>query len=199
MPSTPVDHLPAVRPAGDARERTVAYLSDAYARDLLTMREFELRMEAVYRADSMADLARLTADLPQTGNLVAQQASGLVRGGRQSLSATFSSVEDVHFTVMPTLFELRALFGSIELDLRHTVFQPGVTEIHIDATMGNIELILPAHLVIERHAEFTFSSYGVKNKGFKPAQLFLSPDAPVVRLTGQTFMSNIEIRRVLAS
>ena len=198
MPSTPVNHQPAVRPSGDARERTVAYLSDAYARDLLTMREFELRMEAVYRADSMADLARLTADLPQTGNSVAQQASGMVGGARQSLSATFSSVADVHITVMPTLFELRARFGSIQLDLRHTMFQPGVTEIHIDATAGNIALTLPAHLVIERHARFTFSSYGVKNKGLKPAQLFLHPDAPIVRLTGQTFMSTIEIKRILA-
>ena len=198
MPSTPVDHLPAVRPSGDARERTVAILSDAYARDLLTMREFELRMEAVYRADIMADLARLTADLPQTGNSVAQQASGMVGGARQSLSATFSSVADVHITVMPTLFELRARFGSIQLDLRHTMFQPGVTEIHIDATAGNIALILPAHLVIERHAEFTLSSYSVKNKGSKPAQLFLHPDAPIVRLTGQIFMSTIEIKRILA-
>jgi Domain of unknown function (DUF1707)/Cell wall-active antibiotics response 4TMS YvqF len=197
LPTTPVNDLPAIRPTGDARERTVALLSDAYARDLLTMREFELRMEAVYRADSGVELARITADLPQVGNTRAQEATALVGGARQSLSATFSSVEDVHFTVMPTLFELRALFGSIELDLRHTIFQPGVTEIHIDATMGNIELIVPAHLAIERHGEFVFSSYAVKNKGFKAADLFLPPDAPILRLTGQTFMSNVEIKRVL--
>ena len=188
---------PAQRPVTDARERTVAVLSDAYARDLLTMREFELRMEAVYRSASIDDLARITADLPQSGNPAAQQAAALVGGARQSLAATFSSVEDVHFTVMPTLFELRALFGSIELDLRNTGFQPGLTELHIDATMGNIELVVPAYLVIERHGEFVFSSYSVKNKGFKPANLMLPPDAPILRLTGHTFMSNIEIKRVL--
>jgi hypothetical protein len=197
MPSTPVNALPALRPAPEVRDRTVALLSDAYARDLLTMREFELRMEAVYRADSVRDLDRLTTDLPHIGNPEAQLASGLLGGARQSLAATFSAVEDVHITVMPTLFELRAFFGSIELDLRHTIFHAGITEIHIDATVGNIELVLPAHVVIERHGEFVFSSYGVKNKGFEPAKLYLPPDAPVVRLTGQTFMANIEIKRVL--
>ncbi len=197
MPNTPVSTYPSVRYDGDARERTVARLSEAYANDMLTMGEFELRMEAVYRAGGQADLDRLTADLPMAGNVDAQAASGLVRGARQRLAATFSSNEGVHFAVMPTLFEIRALCGSVELDLRHTVFHPGVTEISIDATMGNIELMLPAHVVVERHGDFTFCSYSMKDKGFKRRDMPLPLDAPIVRFTGRAFLSNIEIKRVL--
>ena len=197
MPSTPVSNLPSVRSDGDARERTVARLSEAYAQDMLTMGEFELRMEAVYRAASQADLERLTADLPMAGNTVAQAASALVRGARQKLTATFSSSEGVHFAVMPTLFEIRALFGSVEMDLRHTRFHPGVTEISIDSTLGNIELVLPADVVVERHGDFTFCSYAVKDKGFKRRDMPLPLDAPIVRFTGRAFLSNIEIKRVL--
>lgn len=183
--------------AGSAeRDRTVALLSDAYAREMLTMREFELRMEAVYRAADRADLARLTDDLPLSGRPDAQAASGLVGGARQTLSATFSSIEGVSIAVMPTLFELRAVFGSFELDFRHTTFLPGITEIHIDSTLGNIEVVLPAHVAVERHGDFTFCSYSLKDKGFKGGHNFLSPDAPVVRFTGSAFMSNIEIKRV---
>lgn len=196
MPSTPVNHLPAMRAATAERERTVALLSDAYARELLSMREFELRMEAVYRAADRADLARLTDDLPLTGRPDAQAASALVGGSRQALSATFSSIEGISIAVMPTLFELRALFGSFELDFRHTTFQPGITEIHIDATFGNVEVVLPPHVAVERHGDFTFCSYTLKDKGFKGGHNFLPPDAPVVRFTGSAFMSNIEIKRI---
>ena len=106
MPITPVNHMPALRAGAAERDRTVAILSDAYARELLTMREFELRMEAVYRASGHAELARLTDDLPLYGRPDAQAASALVGGARQSLSATFSSIEGVSITVMPALFEL---------------------------------------------------------------------------------------------
>lgn len=197
MPSTPTSNLPSVRYDGDARERTVARLSEAYANDMLTMGEFELRMEAVYRAAGHADLERLTADLPMAGNAAAQAASGLIRGARQKLTATFSSAEGVHFAVMPTLFEIRALFGNVELDLRHTIFHPGVTEISIDATVGKIELVLPADVIVERHGDFTFCSYAVKDKGFKRRDFPFPLDAPVVRFSGRAFLSNIEIKRVL--
>jgi Domain of unknown function (DUF1707)/Cell wall-active antibiotics response 4TMS YvqF len=197
MPDTPVSNPLPVRSDGDARDRTVARLSEAYANDMLSMGELELRMEAVYRAGTQADLDRLTADLPTSGNPGAVAASGLVRGARQKLTATFSSNEGVHFAVMPALFEIRALFGSVELDLRHTFFHPGVTEISIDANFGNIELVLPAHVVVERHGDYTFCSYSMKDKGFKRRDLPLPVDAPIVRFTGQAFLSNIEIKRVI--
>ena len=196
VPTTPVSHMPALRIDGDEREWTVARLSEAYTNSALTMGEFELRMEAVYRATNHSDLARLTADLPTTGNSAAQAASALVGGARQRIASTFSSVEGIHIAVMPTLFEIRAFFGSVELDFRHTVFQPGVTEISIGCTLGNVELVLPAHVAVERHGDFTFSTYSIRNKGFTAANDFLPPDAPVVRFTGRAFMSNIEIKRV---
>jgi hypothetical protein len=197
MPTTPVRDVPAIRPGSDARDRTVARLSEAVANEVLSLSEFELRMEAVYRAGAQADLDRLTADLPSSANPYAQAATGLVRGSRQRIAATFSSAEGVQFAVMPALFEIRALFGNVEMDLRNTQFHAGVTEISLNATIGNIELVLPAHVVVERHGDFTFCSYSEKDKGFKRRDLPLPPDAPIVRFTGHAFLSNIEIKRVL--
>ncbi len=196
MPITPTSNMPAMRVDGDDRERTIALLSDAYARDMITMGELELRMEAVYCAADRADLARLTADLPTIGDLSAQAASGLIGGARQQLSAFFSSIEGVQIAVMPTLFDINATFGSVELDFRHTVFHPGITEISIAANFGSIELVLPSYVTVERHGHFSFSSYSIKDKGFKRAEHPLPVNAPVVRLTGHAFLSNIEIKRV---
>lgn len=197
MPTTPVDHSLA-RPVNAAdRDRTAARLSDAYSRDALSIRELELRMEAVFRACDHAELARLTEDLPGEGMPARSDVSGLVRGTRQTVSATFSTVEGLNIAVMPTLFDIRALFGSVELDFRDTIFRPGVTEISIHATLGNIEIKLPPDVEVEQDGDLTFCSFSSKDKGFKRGEMPLpGPNRPIVRFTGQSFLSNIEIRRM---
>ena len=197
MPSTPVENRSLRRMDDSDRDRTVAHLSDAYARDALSMRELELRMEAVYRATEHAELARLTDDLPRDGVPAPYAGSGLVRGTRQGVNATFSSVDGVRFAVMPTLFDIHALFGSVELDFRDTEFQPGVTEISIHANLGNIEIKLPAHVEVEQTGDLTFCSFSLKDKSYKgPAPTYRARERCIVRFTGHSFMSNIEIRRV---
>jgi hypothetical protein len=196
MSTTPVENRSLRRIDAADRDRTVAKLSAAYARDALTMRELELRMEAVYRAVDHADLTRLTSDLPADGAPVSHASTGLVRGARQGVNATFSTVDGVRLTVMPTLFDIRALFGSVELDFRDTEFQPGVTEISVHATLGNIEIKLPAHVEVEQMGDHTFCSVSLKDKRFKDSRGWKPGEyRSIVRFTGHSFMSNIEIRR----
>ncbi|MES3033820.1 MAG: DUF1707 domain-containing protein [Gemmatimonadota bacterium] len=197
MSSTPVDS-PLVRPVSAAdRDRTAALLSEAYSRDALSMRELELRLESVYRASEHAELARLTEDLPGSGLPTRTTVSDLVRGGRQTVSAAFSSVEGLNIAVMPTLFDIRAFFGNVELDFRETIFRPGVTEISIHATLSNIELKLPPDVEVEQDGDLSFCSFSMKDKGFRRSERPLpGPGTPIVRFTGQSFLSNIEIRRV---
>src|SRR5438105_1615599 len=52
--------LVAVR---DARERIIATLSDAFARDDLDMDEFERRLGIAHRTDSLFELEKLATDL----------------------------------------------------------------------------------------------------------------------------------------
>ncbi len=197
MPTTPVDHPLARLISSADRDHAVALLSDAYARDALSMRELDLRMEAVYRATDHAELARLTEDLPGIGVAPRTSMTGLVGGTRQTVSATFSTVEGLNIAVMPTLFDIRALFGNVELDFRNTIFQPGVTEISIHSTLGNIEIKLPPHVEVEQAGDLTFCSFSMKDKGFKRADMLLpGPGTPIVRFTGASFLTNIEIRRV---
>jgi hypothetical protein len=46
-----------------ARERAIQSLSVHFANDALSLEELEQRIEQVYRAANVADVARLTADL----------------------------------------------------------------------------------------------------------------------------------------
>lgn len=44
---------------------------------------------------------------------------------------------------------IKCVFGGMELDLRHTDLQPGVTYLNIDATFGGVSLKVPANWVVE--------------------------------------------------
>ena len=56
---------PVVRLADDKRQRTIARLSDAFARDVIAVEEFERRVEAVYRASERTELEAVTRDAEQ--------------------------------------------------------------------------------------------------------------------------------------
>src|SRR5918912_4112699 len=63
--SPPPEQRPVVSLA-DERERVIQQLSDHFANDRLSLDELESRMDLAYKAASIADLQRLTADLPST-------------------------------------------------------------------------------------------------------------------------------------
>jgi hypothetical protein len=56
--------LPALRAADSDRDRAAADLREHFAAGRLSEAEFSERLEAVYRATTLAELERLRADLP---------------------------------------------------------------------------------------------------------------------------------------
>src|SRR5690242_12986246 len=65
MTSSPPPERPIVS-LTDERERVIQQLSEHFANDRLSLEELESRMELAYKATSLGDLQRLTADLPST-------------------------------------------------------------------------------------------------------------------------------------
>ncbi len=191
---------PALRLAGDERERAIAHLSDAYARDVLPMDEFEQRLDAVYRASTRDDLALLTRDLPA----MASDARGVGRSGSDSsttnslkISSFLSNVERAGFTAVPPLLEITARLGNVELDLRDADFADGVTEISIHATFGNVEILLPSHVVVENSAravlgsvEYLRAPRGERLPNQVPA---LGQPVSIVRITGRALLSSVSV------
>jgi hypothetical protein len=182
------------------REATIARLSEAYANDALPEAEFERRVSLVYQASLANDLAELTSDLPalagDTSDRVAHDARSLLRP-QSTITATFSNVERRGSGVVPTLLELNARFGSIELDLTNSEFGPGVTELRVSARFGSIEIALPDGVTLEIEGTPFFGSFASADLRPPEAQRRYA-GAPIVRVTGRATFGSVEVNQYLS-
>src|SRR5215472_10207153 len=64
MTSSPPPEQPPIVSLTDERERVIQQLSEHFANDRLSLDELESRIELAYKAPTIGDLRRLTADLP---------------------------------------------------------------------------------------------------------------------------------------
>lgn len=140
--------------ASDAdREGTAQVVQAAAADGRLTMAECEQRLQAVYRARTLAELAPLTQDLirpaysppprpaaPMAGP--ARQFGFTGASGGPAAWAVLSSTQRRGQWLVPQRFTANVLFGSIVLDLRQAQFsQPNLT-IVANVLCGSVEIIV---------------------------------------------------------
>jgi len=181
--------------SAEEREEAVRLLTVAFADDAIAVDEFEQRVAAVYKAENAEALREVTRDLPEPAPVQANvparvtQSSSVARRPSQRLSSFLSSIERDVDGPMPERLAVRSIMGSLELDLRRADFPPGVTEIHVDALMGNIELELPRHIRVENEGRAFLGNLSVKGRSHAARDA----DTPVVRITGRSIMANVEI------
>jgi hypothetical protein len=164
-------------------------LSEQFAADRLTLDELERRLDLVYKATSPAELSAITADLPAP----VAMASPTVRGSHgqvtRSVRTFFGSTERSGPMELPPHLEVRAVFGSVELDLRDATFG-AFTEISIKATMGSVEITLPMGVRVENDGGAVFGSFECH---LAPGAMPMVGTSPVVRLTGRAVMGSVEV------
>ena len=198
----------ALRLADDDREGVVSRLSDAYARDVISVEEFEQRLDGVYKATDRHQLDALVRDLPVALPALGEShSSGSVvpAGGTRRIAAWFSNVERTGFTDIPRRLDIRVLFGNVELDLTQTNFPIGVTEISIKTTFGNVELFLPPGVVVENDGAALLGSFDChapsaqRRDGAAVATLgnaTSTPSSRIVRITGRAILSSVEVTQI---
>src|SRR5688500_14031698 len=95
-----------------ARDRAIEQLQDHYARSHLELAEFERRVELAERATAAAQLVALCAGLPSFD-------AALVPAGKvtSTIGATLGSTSRRGRWRVPSYVRVRALLGSVELDL----------------------------------------------------------------------------------
>jgi hypothetical protein len=179
-----------------AREAALERLSESFARDELSLDEFERRIDRAYAASAEGEIDALVADLPAAAASVLVRAPPAQLGAaspghrRQRLAlAVFGSVERrVNGDIVPGA-TVSAVFGNVELDLRELDLPPGVTELQVRAVFGNVELTLPPSIAVECVGTPVFGSF---------ASLDRRPRAgagePVLRIVGHAVFGNVEIK-----
>ncbi len=191
------------------RQRTIDQLCERFADDLISVGEFERRVDQAHRVETAAELDALLADLPSASNLPARadQAARLATPG------SFPSVAPFPETAHPTAVKERdfmlgfwggsgrkgrwtparkclaiATMGGVELDFRDAVL-PEHTEITAIAIMGGVEIIVPPGVVVDTGGLAIMG--GFEHEGDSATQP--PPGAPSITVKGLALMGGVSI------
>jgi hypothetical protein len=184
----------------EQREAAVSLLTTAFTNDAIPVDECERRVSEVYRAENAKALQAITRDLPSGTDQAAgtgqasvparvDQSTAIAHRPSQRIASVLSSVERRLEGPMPQRLDVRSVMSSIELDLRKADFPPGVTEIHIRAILGNIEIELPDHVRVEDEGHAFLGGFSVRGRTRRRDD----DAAPVVRITGRAVFGNVEV------
>lgn len=189
------------------RESVVAALSAHFTDDVLSMDEYERRVDRAHRATSIGELDALLADLSPAGAPGGSESGALVRKAkaqgtavaprearsRRVLSVLGSTQRKGTWRVPRTLPVVSVLSG-MDLDFREAELGPGVTEVKVTNVLSGIAIIVPPDLAVECEGAAIVSNFeGLEQRGASS-----DPDAPLLRITGVSVLGSVEIatRRV---
>ena len=187
------DRLPlvsdTVRPdlrASDAdRDQAAATLGGALAVGRLTSTEYAERLDAVYAARTMGELAPLTRDLPAD-----EAGGGVAAAERAVVSARFSKLIRSGRWVAGRRTRLTVRFGALIINLAGAVLPGREVTVEIDAFCGKLIIVVPpgAHVIDEGGALFAKRAIYGRDPGD-------AADGPVIRLVGDARFSKVAVFR----
>ena len=192
----------------EAREATIEQLSESFARDELSLEEFESRLDRAYASAHQDEVRLLVSDLTVAANAPRVEAAApgasiataprtashtLARASEPKAAiAIFGNVERRGRWALATKSQALAVFGNAVLDLRAAILEHEVTEIDVKAVFGNVEIIVPPTLCVECHGASIFGNFEALER--VPTE----PDgSPTLRVTGKAVFGNVEIRTQL--
>jgi hypothetical protein len=182
--------MPEKAIAQTRRDTTIAKLSDAFANDLITLEQFEQRVAAAYQAQSESELDSLLSDISSSAARSAvpsRRGQFAVGTMPKYVRAIFSSTERRQASIVPSMLDVKSRFGNVEMDLSECEFPNEVTDLHLSAIFGNIEIRLPSYVHVENYGEGFLGSFTCITPNSPPG------DAPVVRIFGTALFGNVEV------
>ena len=176
------------------REQIVAQLGEYFARDHLTLDEYERRVVEAYRAPNREALVALTQDLPALApadaTAVAVPEASAPAAAPRRFVAFMSGVVRRGSWLVPARLRAIAVMGGVELDLREARLTAHETDIHAVAVMGGIVVTVSPGTRVEADG---FAIMG----GFEDQLEHAGsndPAAPVIRLRGFALMGGVEVK-----
>lgn len=201
MSSSDRDDRPPVQ---QSRQVTIDALCEHFANDVMSVEEFERRVDVANRATTSDELKELLRDMPGGGDLPAVVGEGAPRPASQrSYSVTDAAhVEDMRFQIAILGASTRkgrwrpgrvnyalAAMGGAELDFREAEMPPGVTTVRVFAMWGGVEIIVPPGMRVESHGIGIMGGFEHSEEGDTDPD----PDGPVLRITGAAIMGGVDV------
>jgi hypothetical protein len=182
---------------GRRREQIIELLSERFAGGVLDVEEFERRIDLAHRADRLAALEELAADLepasaapPVQALAVRSDASmAVARPHTRRTVAFMGALERRGSWRVPERLAVYTVMGSGLLDFRECVLPPGETLVQVRAVMGSVEIIVPPQLAVECEGIGVMGAFELMDR--VPAQP--DPDRPLLRITGLALMGAVSV------
>jgi len=196
----------SLRASDDDRERVADVLRQAAGEGRLTLAELQDRLEALYAAKTYGELEPVVSDLP-SGRLprpaataapparAAREAVGVpgrVGGapGSRVAKAVFGGVTRKGQWVVPSDYNVTAVFGGVELDLRDARLESHEISIEIKAVFGGVDVVLPDDVTAVVDGTGIFGGFADEASG-----RHAPPGAPVVRIGGKAVFGGVNVKR----
>jgi len=185
----------------ERRQQVIDRLTDDFARDVIEVDEFEMRVDQAHRAASIEALDKVVVDLepreasapPLSAELhpTRTPASALAtnRSGKRWAVAVMGGVERKGGWRVPEVLRVVCVMGGAEIDFREVELPPGVTEVKVVCMLGGAEIIVPPDLAVECDGVAIMGGFQQVDRA--PSRS--DPDAPLLRVTGFAFMGGFAI------
>ena len=180
------------------RHRVAELLRDAAGEGRIDLDELDERLELTWGAKTYADLVPITADLhaaphtPPVGPPV-PRAGGVPAVGHASSVAIMGECKRRGVWQVPAHHAAFSLMGSITLDLRQAVLSARETIINASAIMGDVKILIPAHMHAVVDGTPIMGDYG---QGKDKVAADLGPDSPTIRVRGLALMGSVQVVRL---
>jgi hypothetical protein len=191
------------RPLDHTRQVTIDALCEHFANDVMSVEEFEARIDVAHRAATVDELRELLQDMP-SGNLPAttDQATQPVPAGQHPVVPREHMKENGYAIAIlggakrtgrwspARVNQTIAIMGGVELDFREAALPAGVTELKIYALWGGVEVIVPPGLNVESHGIGIMGGFDHAGDDLPRSD----PSAPVLRVSGVALMAGVDIK-----
>jgi len=187
---------------GTTRQKAIDALCEHFANDVLSVEEFEHRVDLAHKADSSEDLQKLLADLPPGDLPVPREDVAPTAIERAQASVPASRVKERGFMVaalggmerkgrwIPARQNYAiSVMGGVMLDFREALLPPGVMEVWVFTVMGGAEIVVPPGLTVESDGVAILGGFEQR----EDAILSPDPDAPALRIRGLAIMGGVEV------
>ncbi|WP_431872787.1 DUF1707 SHOCT-like domain-containing protein [Nocardiopsis eucommiae] len=197
--------------ASDAdRDQVAERLREALAEGRLSPVEHEERLDTLYRAKTIGELAPITSDLPGPGGVAHPGFTSLDRSdpdsgmeilgseardlagqskGSENLVAVFGGCERRGRWLVEPRTNVSVLCGGVELDLREAVLSQHEVTIQVAVIMGGVDITVPHGVRVINNTSAILGGTDLHG-----TDQVTDPNAPVVRLTGTCMLGGVDVK-----
>ncbi|MFD5319843.1 DUF1707 domain-containing protein [Streptomyces sp. NPDC127098] len=207
-PQQAVAGPPAVRASDADRDRIADILREALAEGRIDAEEHAERIDAVYRAKTLAELEPLIGDLPAGQRYVPPAAAspavgvgprpsgvrpsghGIQVAGAKNVVAVLSGANRQGRWRVGAKINAVAVCGGVELDLTEAIFEQQHVVINATAICGGIEIKVPENVTLRGAGSGVMGGFDVREVEST------EPGAPVITVQGVAIWGGVEAKVV---